>query len=72
MVWFVGECWTLLTIALIFTARYQYSVDVLSTIVVVKLAMSHPWIDHFAKYVFVKHSSYYARAPAQELVERTI
>lgn len=72
LVWFVGECWTVLTIGLIFTARYQYSVDVFSTIVVVKLAMSHPWIDHFAKYCFIKHAKYYARAPVQELVEPTI
>lgn len=72
IVWFFGECWTLLTMGLIFTARYQYSVDVLSTVVVVKLAMSHPRIDNFAKYVFIKHSNYYARAPAQELPERTI
>ena len=72
IVCFFGECWTLLTMGLIFTARYQYSVDVLSTVVVVKLAMSHPWIDHFAKYMFIKQSNYYARAPAQELVEGTI
>ena len=72
LVWVVGECWTLLTIALIFTARYQYSVDVLSTVVVVKLVMSHHWIDQFAKHFFIKNGSYYARAPVQELTETTI
>lgn len=72
LVWFIGECWTVLTIGLIFTARYQYSVDVLSTVVVVKLAMSHPSIDHFAKYFFIHKAGYYARAPVQELPETTI
>ena len=72
LVWIVGECWTLLTIALIFTARYQYSVDVLSTVVVVKLVMSHHWIDQFAKRYFINNGSYYARAPVQELAETTI
>ena len=67
IVWFVGECWTLVTIALIFTARYQYSVDVLSTVVVVKLAITHPWIDNIAKRCFIKKSSYYARAPSPQL-----
>lgn len=72
LVWFFGECWTLLTIALIFTARYQYSVDVLSTVVVVKLAMSHPHIDRLAKRCFIQDAKYYARAPSQELPDRTI
>ena len=69
--WFVlllGECWTFLTIIFIFTAKYQYSVDVLSTIVVVKLAMSHHLLEHFAHYVFLHEGEYYQRAPLQEMV----
>lgn len=72
LVWFVGECWTLLTIILIFTARYQYSVDVITTIVVVKLVMSHEFIRKFAQYCFVRRGGYYERAPVQELPIQTI
>tara|TARA_B100000683_G_scaffold156384_1_gene151011 strand:- start:204 stop:971 length:768 start_codon:yes stop_codon:yes gene_type:complete len=72
LVWFVGECWTMLTIAFIFTARYQYSVDVIMTIVVVKLVMSHEFIRKFAQYCFVRRAGYYQRAPVQELPIQTI
>ncbi len=72
LIWFIGEIWTVATIALILTARYQYSVDVLSTVVVVKLAMTHPWIDHFAKRCFIKKPGYYARSPMQELPDSDI
>lgn len=71
-VWILGECWTFMTMIFIFTAKYQYSVDVLSTIVVVKLAMSHIYVNHFAQYCFVKHGRYYERAPMQELPRETI
>jgi hypothetical protein len=67
-VWFLGECWTYITVIFIFTAKYQYSVDVLSTIVVVKLAMSHHLLEHFAQYVFLHEGEYYQRAPLQEMV----
>lgn len=72
VIWFVGECWTFVTMVIIFTAKYQYSVDVLSTIVVVKLAMSHHFIDQFAKYCFIRKGNYYARAPSHELTRMTI
>jgi len=71
-IWILGECWTLVTMAIIFTAKYQYSVDVLSTIVVVKLAMSHHFVDQFAKYCFIRKGDYYARAPSHELTQMTI
>jgi len=71
-IYVLGECWTLLTIIFIFTARYQYSVDVLSTVVVVKLAMSHHFVDQFAKYCFIRKGSYYARAPSHELAPMSI
>lgn len=71
-IWALGECWTFATVIFIFTARYQYSVDVLSTIVVVKLAMSHHFVDQFAKYCFIRKGNYYARAPSHELARMTI
>lgn len=66
-VWALGECWTLLTMVFIFASRYQYSVDVLTTIVVVKLAMSHLFVRQFAVHCFVKRGPYYERAPVREL-----
>lgn len=72
LVWTLGEWWTFLTMIFIFTSKYQYSVDVFTTIVVVKLAMSHPWIDRFAKFSFIREGNYYARAPTQELPRTTI
>ena len=66
-IWCLGECWTFLTMIFIFTSKYQYSVDVFTTIVIVKLAMSHPWIDRFATFSFISEGNYYARAPTQEL-----
>ena len=72
IVWFLGECWIIITMALIFTARYQYSVDVVSTIVVTKLVMGHQCIDRMAKKCFIRRGNYYERAPVQELVMPTI
>ncbi len=67
-VWTLGECWTVVTMVFIFASRYQYSVDVLTTIVVVKLAMSHLFVRQFAVRCFVKRGPYYERAPVRELV----
>jgi hypothetical protein len=58
-VWLVGEFWTVMTMLFIFTAQYQYSVDVFSTIIVVKLAMSHQALDTFAASLFLENYDYY-------------
>lgn len=71
-VWCLGELWIIISMALIFTARYQYSVDVISTIVVVKLVMGHQWIDKMAKKCFIRRGNYYERAPVNELAMQTI
>ena len=71
-VWLAGECWILVSMALIFTARYQYSVDVISSVIVVKLVMSHQWIDRMAKTCFIRRGNYYERAPVNELAMTTI
>lgn len=67
IVWFIGECWTFITVAFIFSSRYQYSMDVFITIIVVKLLITHPWIDHLSNYFFVRNGLYYQRAPTIEM-----
>jgi hypothetical protein len=66
-VWVVGECWTFLTMIFIFSSRYQYSMDVFITILVVKLLVSHPWVEIIATHWFIKKGNYYARAPTTEM-----
>ena len=66
-VWIVGEMWTLFTLVFVFSSQYQYSVDVVTTYVVVKLAISNPTIDYLAKYFFVRNGEYFERVPLQEL-----
>jgi hypothetical protein len=66
-VWFVGECWTLLTMVFIFSSKYQYSMDVITTIIITKLIMSHPFLEQFASYFFIKNGAYYARQTVVEM-----
>ena len=68
LVWLLGECWIFMTMAFIFSSRYQYSMDVFITILVVKLLITHPWIEHISMYCFVKNGKYYGRAPTNEMV----
>ena len=68
----ISHIWILITAALIFTSKYQYSVDVISTIIIVKLIITHPALHKFASRCFIKDSDYFARVPVQELPERTI
>lgn len=72
LVTIISHIWVLITAALIFTSKYQYSVDVISTIIIVKLIMSHPTLHKFAKRCFIKDSDYFARVPVQELPETSI
>lgn len=67
IVWAVGECWTFLTMVFIFSSKYQYSMDVFITILVVKLLVTHQWIDLMASHCFIRKGNYYARAPTTEL-----
>ena len=68
LVWIVGETWTFITIAFIFSSRYQYSMDVFITILVAKLLTTHHWTDYIARYLFIKNGLYYQRAPTAEMV----
>jgi hypothetical protein len=61
IVWMIGEIWTFLTMIFIFSSKYQYSMDAITTIIVVKLVMSHPNLEHFAEYMFVRNGAYYQR-----------
>jgi len=72
MVWLLGECWTVLTIIFAFSSRYQYTVDVITTYLVVKLAMTNPSIEFLARWMFVKNGEYFERVPLQELPRATI
>ena len=67
MVFTLGECWLLMTMAFIFSSRYQYSVDVISTVLVVKLLMTHPVLTKTARAWFVKDAAYFERVPVQEI-----
>lgn len=67
VVFVLGECWLLMTMAFIFSSRYQYSVDVISTILVVKLLMTHPTLSKVARACFVKDAAYFERVPVQEI-----
>jgi len=67
-VWVLGEFWIFVTMVFIFSSRYQYSMDVFITILVVKLLTTHPWIEHISMYCFVKNGKYYSRAPTNEMV----
>jgi len=67
IVWIVGELWTVITLIFVFTSHYQYSVDVVTTYVIVKLAISNPTIEYLAKYFFVKNGEYFERVPLQEI-----
>lgn len=66
-VWLLGECWTFITMIFVFSSRYQYSMDVFVTILVIKLLVSHPWVEMMANFCFVKRGKYYARAPTNEM-----
>lgn len=72
VVWLIGECWTFVTIIFAFSSRYQYSIDVITTYVVVKLAMSNPTITFLSRWLFVKDGEYFDRVPMQELPSMTI
>ena len=72
LVTFISHLWVFVTAALIFTSKYQYSVDVVSTIIIVKLIMTHPTLHKFAHRCFIKDADYFARVPVQELPERRI
>jgi len=69
LVWLVGECWTFLTIVFIFSSRYQYSMDVFITILVIKLLVTHPGVELIATQCFIKKGAYYARARTEEELE---
>lgn len=66
LVWLLSQCWIFVTMIFIFSSRYQYTMDVLITLGVVKLLVTHPFIDHIANYYFVKRGQYYSRAPTKE------
>jgi len=66
IVWIVGELWIWLTAAFIFTAKYQYTMDVFTTILVVKLILSHPKLTIWSRYLFVKNAEYHERVPTSE------
>ena len=68
----LGELWILITTAFILSSKYQYSMDVFVTILVAKLAMSHPTLTHIARVVFVKDAEYFDRVPVQEMATKTI
>jgi len=72
MVWLLGEAWTFVTIIFAFSSRYQYTVDVISTYVVVKLAMTNPTIEFLARWFFVRNGEYFERVPMTELPRVTI
>lgn len=72
MVWIIGEAWTFLTIIFAFSSRYQYTVDVISTYIVVKLAMTNPTIEFLARWFFVRNGEYFERVPMSELPNMTI
>ena len=67
-----SHVWILMTMAFVFSAQYQYSVDVLSTVIVVKLAMTHPSLTRFAEDWFVRNGKYYERYLHNEMVPVTI
>lgn len=69
--WLFGQVWILMTMSFVFVAKYQYSVDVLSTVIVVKLSMSHPTLTRFAEYWFVRHGKYFERYLHHEMVPVT-
>lgn len=71
-VWLLGELWTFVTIIFAFSSRYQYTVDVISTYVVVKLAMTNPTIAFLARWFFVRNGEYFERVPMTELPRTTI
>jgi len=66
-VWAAGESWTLFTLIFVFSSQYQYSVDVVTTYVIVKLAITNPTIEYLAKYFFVENGEYFERVLMQEL-----
>jgi hypothetical protein len=68
IIWIIGETWTFITVAFVFSSKYQYSMDVFVTILVVKLLITHHWIDYLANYLFIKNGLYYRRAPTSEMV----
>ena len=68
IVYLIGETWTFITVAFIFSSRYQYSMDVFITILVAKLLTTHHWVDYMANYLFIKNGLYYQRAPTAEMV----
>ena len=72
LVWLAGHCWLLVTIIFVFSAKYQYSMDVISTVIVVKLAISHPSLTKFGHYFFVHGNEYFDRLPQNEMVPVTI
>jgi len=72
IIWLIGEAWTFITIIFAFSSRYQYTVDVIATYVVVKLAMTNPTIEFLARWFFVRNGEYFERVPMTELTRATI
>lgn len=66
----LGECWILITTGFILSSKYQYSMDVFVTILVAKLAMSHPALTRIANVLFVKNAEYFDRVPVQEMISQ--
>lgn len=67
IIYLVGEAWLIMTMGFIFSSRYQYSVDVISTILVVRLLVTHPMLTKMARYCFVRRAEYFERVPVQEI-----
>lgn len=72
IVWLVGEVWTFVTIIFAFSSRYQYTVDVIATYMVVKLTMTNPTIEFLAQWFFVRNGEYFERVLMTELTRVTI
>ena len=72
IVWVLGVGWTIMTMGFVFGAKYQYSMDVISTVIVVKMAMSHPSLAAFGRFCFVRGGDYFDRVPLSEMVPVTI
>jgi hypothetical protein len=72
VLWIFSHIWILMTMAFVFSAKYQYSVDVLSTVIIVKLAMTHPSLTQFAEHCFVRNGKYFERYLHNEMVPLTI
>lgn len=69
LVWLVSQVWLATTASLILTSRYQYSVDIMTTWLILQLMITHPALHRIARRFLILDVQFFERVPSVELPE---